>query len=143
MPSLVYYRMLSDSMDIRNAGSSTHTHRAAGYAMKKITATMLRENNACTDQVALFLATFGESATLTKANMAKAIKAGLSVGWAACILSTPAQSEYAKARAAACAEYDKATAPAWDEYEKAMAAAWDEYEKVWPAALLSALRGTP
>ena len=100
--------------------------------MKTITANLLRANDACIGQVALFVKTFGESATLTKANMAKALKAGLDVGWMVCLLSISERYEYCKAGEAAL-----------DYYYKASAAALPDLYKVISPALLIALRSTP
>ena len=73
-----------------------------------ITLDMLRQHDACSDQQELFVATFGQSAKLTRRNWARAIKVGLSVSWMERLLSDAALAEYVKVRDAALAEYVKA-----------------------------------
>jgi len=66
-----------------------------------ITLDMLRQYDTYSDQQELFVATFGQSAKLTRRNWARAIKVGLSVSWMERLLSAPALAEYVKARDAA------------------------------------------
>ena len=76
---------------------------------QRITAEWLIENGAC--DVDGFRKLFPTGATVTVANMQKALDADLDVLWLATKLPRPAR-----------AEYDKATAPAlvkvWDEWSK-------------------------
>jgi hypothetical protein len=106
----------------------------------KITTDLLKSHKACQSQMKVFAKTFPDGATVTRANLAKARKAGLSVEWLSELLPAPARAEYRKALAAAeaeyhkaldsaQAEYDQATAPARAEYDKALAAAEAEYDK--------------
>ena len=56
----------------------------------RITATWLKEQNACEDQVALFAKTFPRGGKPTKANLLKAARAGLDLDWLAGFMSPPA-----------------------------------------------------
>ena len=87
--------------------------------MKEVTVEWLKSQEACSDQVALFEATFGQSAKITKCNLLKATSAGLSTDWLArrCLKG--------KARRA----YEEAIASAWRAYEEAIASAWRAYEE--------------
>ena len=104
-----------------------------------VTADLLREHNACDDQIELFVQTFGQSAKIGPRNWSKAHKAGLHLLWLVRLLPRAARAEYEKVTDAARAEYEKVTAPARAEYVKVTAPAWAEYVKVRDAALLSAL----
>ena len=111
----------------------------------KITEQILKDRNACPSQVDTFTEVFPDGATVTLANLARAHKAGLDVGWLINLLPAPARAEYRKAIAPAWAmadkaiasawvEYDKAVAPARAEYHKAIAPAWAEYHKAIASA---------
>ena len=103
--------------------------------MHAITTAWLEEQEACPEQVALFRATFGESAEATPGNLTHAAAVGLRLDWLATkVLTAPARAEYDRATAAAWDEYARAIAPAWDEYARAIAPAWDEYARVIAAA---------
>jgi hypothetical protein len=96
----------------------------------KITLKQLKTLGACSEQFALFKATFGASVTLTEAIVMEH-GGKFDLLWIARrIFSAPAWAEYEKVRAPAWAEYEKVRAPAWAEYEKVCAPAWAEYEKV-------------
>jgi hypothetical protein len=58
----------------------------------------LIDNDACEDQRNLFGATFGASAKIRPRNMAKAIRAGLSIEWLERLIPAPARAEYDKVR---------------------------------------------
>lgn len=76
--------------------------------MKPITLKMLRDLEACQDQVDLFEETFGQSVTLTKAIVNQ--HAGkFDICWfASQVLKGPALAEYKKVQGPAWAEYKKA-----------------------------------
>ena len=115
----------------------------------KITLTMLKEKGACSSQVNLFEATFGEEVIVTVAR-AKKFADKFDWGWAAeafltapalaeCSrLAAPALAEYDRVRATARAEYDRATGPAWVEYDRVTAAAAAEYDRVTATAFAAA-----
>ena len=84
--------------------------------MKEVTVEWLKSQEACSDQVALFEAAFGQSAKITKRNLLKAASAGLNIEWLAqrC-LKGKSWRAYGEARAAASRAYDEATAIVlWD-----------------------------
>jgi hypothetical protein len=60
----------------------------------KITLQLLEEHDACEEHLELFEATFGNSATFNKRNWNKAKKAGLQLGWMACLLTGEFRAEY-------------------------------------------------
>lgn len=107
-----------------------------------LTLAHLKAAKACRKQVAIFAATFGESASVTKANWAKAHRAGLDTEWAVHLLDAPARDAYEAANAPARAAYEAAVAPARDAYQAAIAPAWDAYEAANASALYAALRDT-
>jgi hypothetical protein len=93
------------------------------YTMSRthITLADLVDNQACSKQCVLFVATFGDKAKIRPRAAAKAIKAGLDIRWLERLIPAHAWSEYNKAMASACAEYGKASTYALAEYNKAMA----------------------
>ena len=96
-----------------------------------VTSRFLVKLKACEDQLDLFKKVFPRGAELSEADVVKAAKAGLSLGWLAeHTLSGPALAEYDKARGPALAEYKKARGRAWAKYEKACGPARAKYEKV-------------
>ena len=97
--------------------------------MKKLTAGYLVKHGACHDQVALFRKTFPDGATITYGNLAKALQAGLSVGW---ITNT--------IQGSAWAEYKRIQGSAWAEYERIQDSARAEYERIQDSAILAALK---
>ena len=105
----------------------------------RITATWLKEQNACADQVALFAKTFPRGGKPTKANLLKAARAGLDLDWLAGFLSPPASKAYYEATAAALKAYDEATAPASKAYDEATAPASKAYDEAIAPALAAAL----
>ena len=116
----------------------------------KITTEMLREKEACSDQVAVFMAEWPEGAEATKKNWTRAIKLDLDVTFVECFLSPAAlkeyhkieraaRKEYYKIKRAAWEEYNKIRQPAWEEYLKIERAAWEEYREIAHAALFQVL----
>jgi len=99
----------------------------------KFTLEQLIDADACSEQVALFKATFGDSVNVT---VAKARKVAGLFDWdfAMRFLDAEGKAEYKRAIAPAWAEYERAIAPAWAEYERAIAPALAEYERVRDAA---------
>ena len=90
-----------------------------------ITVAMLREKDACRDQVRIFEGLFGASAKPTLANCRKAVKVGLSLDWAASrLLPAPAWEAYDEAITPAQKVYEKAIAPARKAYDEACARAF-------------------
>ena len=88
-----------------------------------ITATMLENARACSEQVMLFRATFGESVNVT---IARARKVANKFDWnfAVRFLDAEGQSEYKRVRGLALAEYERVKGPAWAEYERVKGPAW-------------------
>jgi len=75
----------------------------------KVTAAHLEKWSACKDQLAVFREEWGESVTLSRAVLMRAVGLGLDLGWWA-------------ERALIYAEYEKKLAPIDAEYYKAIAA---------------------
>jgi len=117
----------------------------------RVTAQMLRDRNACEDQVAIFEREWPDGVNVGIRAARKAVKLGLDLEWFAETFLPPAAwadyekaiapawADYEKATAAARAEYRKATAAAWVEYDKATAAARAEYDKAKAAAVVAAI----
>ena len=107
----------------------------------KITTEMLREKQACSDQVAVFEAEWPKGAETTKKNWTRAAELKLSVTFLERFLSPTALKEYREIRRPALREYEKIILPARKEYYKIIRAvkirlpAMDEYEKIKQAAL--------
>ena len=100
----------------------------------KITLTMLKEKGACSSQVNLFEATFGEEVIVTVAR-AKKFADKFDWGWAAEeFLTATARAECDRVTAPAFAECERIRAPAWAEYSRITAAASAEYERIRAAA---------
>ena len=87
--------------------------------MKVVTAKQLEAKGACGDQVVLFRSVFPRGCVVTAANIHKAARAGLNLGWwAEQFLPAPALRAYQEARAPALRAYEEARAPAWRAYEE-------------------------
>ena len=102
--------------------------------MKKLTAGYLVKHGACHDQVALFRKTFPDGATITYGNLAKALQAGLSVGWITNTIQGSAWAEYKRIQGSAWAEYERIQGSAWAEYKRIQGSAWAEYERIQDSA---------
>ncbi len=99
--------------------------------LREITVEWLEEHEACEDHAEKFVATFGDRAELTRANVVRAVRAGLDIDWLAPrLLDAPALRAYEEVRVTAWRAYKKATAPAWRAYKEAMAPALRAYEQV-------------
>ena len=97
----------------------------------KITIEMLREKDACPDQVKLFAELFPEGAEATYANADRAFKANLDIEWAARhLLSPKGLAEYKRIEGLAMAEYERIEGPALAEYERIKGPTWAEYERI-------------
>ena len=104
-----------------------------------LTAATLKSKGACSDQVALFRSTFGESVAVTPAR-ARKVAALFDCDWAAQNLLSPeahkayrtatatAYAAHEAAAATAYAAYEAATAPAYAAHEAAAATAYAAYE---------------
>ena len=75
--------------------------------MTHITLTLLREHNACKEQINLFEELFGDSAELNQENWNLAIEKELDVLWLLNVLPNEKKEEYQKIQQ-----------PAWEEYLK-------------------------
>jgi hypothetical protein len=92
---------------------------------EKITAGLLRQHDACDDQVATFEREWPDGCVPTLAICHRALALGLDLDWAARKLLP----------ATAAKAYDQATATAWNAYAEAMAPARKAYnEAIAPAA---------
>jgi cell division septum initiation protein DivIVA len=95
-----------------------------------ITSHLLIDHRACTDQVALFRKTFGESVVVTVAR-ARTVAGPFNWEWAARnLLDGTARAEYERVRSPARAEYERVEALAGAEYERVTGQARAEYERV-------------
>lgn len=95
-----------------------------------ITAAWLEGQRACHAQMEIFRATFGESAPPTREAVAKAVEAGLSLGWLAMrVLDGATLDVFGGGCAAALAAYRRDTAGAWAAYERRRHDAWADYDR--------------
>jgi hypothetical protein len=99
---------------------------SARPALLHITAAMLTDKGACSDQVALFKRTFPKGAKPTALNLAKARSAGLDYGYITAFLSAPHLAAYEAARDAHLAAYKAACAPHLAAYKAACDASLSE-----------------
>ena len=102
---------------------------------RMITAGMLREHNACTEQYKLFCMTWPDGCKVTLKDCKNAVRLGFDIDWAAQHLLGKAELEaYREAIAPARKAYNEAVAPAQKEYEEAVATALKAYyEAVAPS----------
>jgi hypothetical protein len=111
-----------------------------------ITAQMLRDKGACSDQVAQFAELFPYGTRVNLRACRRAAKEELDLDWFADHFLTatalaaykqataPAWTAYKQAKAPALAAYKQATAPALADYEQAMAIALADYEQAMAPA---------
>ena len=93
--------------------------------MIKITAQMLRDKNACKNQVTIFEAEWPEGVEISQAAIHRAIELRLDLDWFVFHLATAtAWKAYREVEARARRAYGEATASAWQEYQKAGGKAW-------------------
>ena len=90
--------------------------------MKTITADMLREHNACTEQYKLFCRTWPKGCKVTLKDCKKAVRLGFDIDWAAQRLLGKAELKaYYEAVAPAQKVFNEAVAPARKAYNEAVA----------------------
>lgn len=116
----------------------------------RITVEMLREREACGDQMDIFATRWPDGVEVTEDAALEAVALGLDIDWAAEeLLSAPAQAEYHRAIEPAWAEYvrvtapirsefDRAIAPVWAEFDRAIAPAWAEFDRACARAFAAA-----
>ena len=109
-------------------------------SVKRLTAEMLREARACTDQVARFDKAWPTGVVPTLASARRAVRLGLNVAWAARLLPPPARKAYDEAIAPAWKAYAEARATAWKAYDEATATAWKAYAEAIATAFVEAWR---
>ena len=91
-----------------------------------LTLQRLKDLDACTEQLALFESTFGESVEVTP-ELCVSVADKFNFVWAArYLLSQSARTEYGRVRAPAWAEYERVTAPVLAEYERVLARTFGE-----------------
>jgi hypothetical protein len=94
-----------------------------------ITADMLREKQACADQLRVFEERFPNGAEVSEA-LARELALVFDWEWAAKALLSPSASKaYNEATALAWEAYNEATAPASKAYNEATALAWEAYNE--------------
>ena len=107
--------------------------------MKTITADMLREHNACTEQYKLFCRTWPKGCKVTLKDCKKAVRLGFDIDWAAQRLLGKAELKaYYEAVALAQKEYDEAIAPARKAYDEAFAPVRKAYREAKAIAFYEA-----
>jgi hypothetical protein len=94
-----------------------------------ITHEQLKALGACADQLAMFVARFGESVEVTMANV-DACAQGFNVAWLAQnVLPARLLAEYERQRALLWAEYGRQHAPLWAAYDRQRALSLAEYDR--------------
>ena len=117
-------------------------------AIMRITAELLRQHNACEDQVEIFEERWPSGVTPNKRSLAVAQQLGLDIRWCDNLLTVPGPvwTEYLNVIDPAWAECkkvrDAARTECKAEYLGVMVLAFAEYKKVRDAALLAALRAS-
>ncbi len=102
---------------------------------RTLTIQTLIDKGACSKQVELFHAKFGESVRVTQRLCVSAANQFL-WNWAAkYLLSKIAWAKYGRVTAAVWAEYDRVIVAAWAEYERVKAPASAEYHRATAPAL--------
>ena len=101
----------------------------------------LTDVGACSEQVALFKATFGDSVNVTVAR-ARKVSGLFDWDFARRFLDGEGKAAYNAARATADAAYDAATAPAYAAYNAARATAYAAYNAATATAWASAYIAT-
>ena len=98
--------------------------------MKTITADMLSEHNACTEQYELFCRTWPDGCKVTLKDCKKAVRLGFDIDWAAQHLLGKAELEaYNEAVATALKAFYEAFAPALKAFDEATAPAGKAYDE--------------
>ena len=97
----------------------------------KVTAQMLRDKEACEDQVEVFEREWPDGTRITKKACLRAVELDLDVFWCATKFLTRNQlGAYERAGATAEGAYRKAGATAWEAYREAVALALWKASKV-------------
>ena len=97
---------------------------------RMITAGMLREHNACTEQYKLFCKTWPDGCKVTLKDCKKAVRLGFDIDWAAQHLLGKAELEaYNEAVATAGKAYYEAVAPAQKAFDEAIAPARKAFDE--------------
>ena len=117
-----------------------------------MTARMLREKGACSDQVDIFAAEWPKGGRVTRHALIRAAELHLNLDWfASTFLPAPAWAAFKQAKATASAAFDRAKATAsaaFDKraafnrlaaFKKSMAPAWAAYDRATATALADAL----
>ena len=96
--------------------------------MTKLTADMLRADDACSTQVALFAREWPTGCDVTIDNARRAIALCLDLDWAVSFFAArPARRVYIEAKIEARRVFNEATAPAWRAYQMAPVQTWTAY----------------
>ena len=97
---------------------------------RMITADMLREHNACTEQYKLFCMTWPDGCKVTLEDCKKAVRLGFDIDWAArCLLGKAELEAFDEAVALAQKAFDEAFAPALKAFDEATAPAGKAYDE--------------
>ena len=100
--------------------------------MRKITAELLTEKDACPDQIDRFRERFPDGVDPLAITPEEAAR--FDVGWAVHVLLPPAAwKAFEKAVAPARKTHDEVMAPAWETYREAVAPAWKEFREAQKA----------
>ena len=98
---------------------------------RMITADMLSEHKACTEQYKLFCKTWPDGCKVTLEDCKNAVRLGFDIDWAARRLLGKAELEaYDEAIAPAQKEYEEAFAPVQKAYDEAVATARKAHDEV-------------
>lgn len=90
----------------------------------KITEKQLKDLDACSQQVELFVSLTGGEVEITE-EWCLSVSDKFDWHWASRqLLNAPARAEYERAQAPAWAEYERVRATAWAEYDRAQAKAF-------------------
>lgn len=92
-----------------------------------LTLAHLRKHAACPTGLARFRRHFPEGAALTVANLTRARRAGLDVGWCVSLLDDDLFTEFGHEDEAAFEVYEQAIDPALEEYRRAIRPHLDAY----------------
>ena len=97
---------------------------------RTITADMLREHDACTEQYELFCRTWPKGCKVTLKDCKNAVRLGFDIDWAArCLLGKAELEAFDEAVALAQKAFDEAIAPAGKAFDEAFATAWKAFDE--------------
>jgi len=101
----------------------------------KITTELLKEKNACEDDIEIFQAEWPDGAEMTLENLLRIVELELDLDWfTENFLDESAQREYDEAIAPARRECDEAIASAHQKYDEAIAPAHQKYQEAIASA---------